>query len=88
MSIDQYEFPLCQLHGTNIVHGFPEGCPLGDDDMGGSLAAMQDGVWQNVPDQSDRFVAAEAMFKTCNGCVTRLSANQHVQFLRRAMASG
>lgn len=76
-------FPLCRLHGHNIVTAFPDACPLGDQDVNGALCRIHDKSFWDSHGDPHPAVAAAAVHECCNDCAVRLLSNPHVQFLRR-----
>jgi len=76
-------FPICKLHDTRIVTGFPDGCPLAEDNTSMALAGVRDNsFWDGSGDPHVASVNAE-IYSTCYECVTtRMLRHPHVKFLR------
>lgn len=76
-------FPLCVLHGHNIVHEFPRGCPLGSRDALAHLITFRDRSYPGPDDDAHNGEMFGALYETCNACASRLLSNLHVKYLRR-----
>lgn len=80
MGIATEPFPMCELHGTRIVFEFPTGCVFAAPVGSHALNALVARGWatEGTAGIFDRRVAT-----ICGNCMNRLSADRHMQWLRR-----
>lgn len=75
-------FPICTLHNTRLVHGFPAHCPMASNDPCGAMLALKDKAFAMRNDA--RKVATMTMARVCEDCIAKNSGTAHVKFLRES----
>lgn len=83
-------FPRCQLHGTSIVHEFPDGCPFSAENPLHALGAIQDRGWallgSNHTELKSHGLHILDIFDTCRSCMRAIRTHPVVKRLRRRAA--
>lgn len=80
----------CELHGVNIVDGFPAHCPFATANPLETIGRLQDAAWRELgrtyPGRdSDGALALLDRIDVCDRCITRLAVHPTVRRLRREL---
>ena len=78
----------CELHGVNIVDGFPAHCPFATPNPLETIGQLQDVAWRELgrgdPGRdSDGALALLDRIDVCERCISRLAVRPTVRRLRR-----
>ena len=83
----------CELHGINLVDGFPAHCPFATANPLETIGQLQDVGWRELgrsdPGRdSDGSLALLDRIDVCDCCITRLAVHPTVRRLRRGKGVG